>query len=74
MEDVRSETDSVGLPPYLAHDLEAYRRGLEEKSPLLDCLWGELYGSINSAEIDDGAISHEYAQYLRDKYLWGKIP
>ena len=29
------------LPPYLAHDLEAYKKGLAEKSSLLDCLWGD---------------------------------
>ena len=33
---------------------------------------GELYGSINIAEINDNLITHEQAQYLRDKYLWGK--
>ena len=60
------------LPPYLAHDLEAWKKGVEEKSRFLDCLWGELYGSINIAEINDGAITHDQAQYLRDKYLWGK--
>ena len=60
------------LPPYLAHDLEAWKKGVEEKSRFLDCLWGELYGSINIAEINDNAITHEQAQYLRDKYLWGK--
>ena len=60
------------LPPYLAHDLEAWKKGVEEKSHLLDCLWGELYGSINIAEINDNLITHEQAQYLRDKYLWGK--
>ena len=60
------------LPPYLAHDLEAWKKGVEEHSRFLDCLWGELYGSINIAEINDGAITHEQAQYLRDKYLWGK--
>ena len=60
------------LPPYLAHDLDAWKKGVEEKSHLLDCLWGELYGSINIAEINDNAITHEQAQYLRDKYLWGK--
>ena len=65
------------LPPYLAHDLNAWKKGVEEHSHLLDCLWGELYGSINIAEINiaeinDGAITHEQAQYLRDKYLWGK--
>ena len=60
------------LPPYLAHDLEAWKKGVEEKSRFLDCLWGELYGSINIAEINDGAITHDQTQYLRDKYLWGK--
>ena len=57
---------------FLAHDLEAWKKGVEEHSRFLDCLWGELYGSINIAEINDGAITHEQAQYLRDKYLWGK--
>jgi hypothetical protein len=49
--------------------LDAYKEGLENKSPLLDCLWGELYGSINIAEINDGAITKEHADYLREKYL-----
>ena len=35
----------------------------------MDCLWGELYGSINAAEITDGAITHEHAQSLRQMYL-----
>ena len=58
-----------GLPEYLQHDLDAYKQGIKEKSSLLDCLWGELYGSINIAEINEGCITHEHAQYLRDKYL-----
>ena len=37
----------------------------------LDCLWGELYGSINMAEISDGIITPEHADYLRKKYLYG---
>ena len=61
-----------GLPPYLQHDLDAYKEGLAEGSSLLDCLWGELYGSINIAEINDGAITHEHANYLRQKFLWGE--
>jgi len=60
-----------GLPAYLQHDLDAYKEGLEKGSPLLDCLWGELYGSINIAEINDGTITPEHADYLRQKYLWG---
>ena len=62
------------LPEYLLRDLVAYKKGIEEGSPLLDCLWCELYGSINSAEINDGTLTHEQAQYLRDKYLWRNIP
>ena len=56
-----------GLPEYLQKDLDAYKKGLKEHSSLLDCLWGELYGSINAAEISDGTISHEHAAYLREK-------
>jgi len=63
----------VGLPPYLQHDLDAYIQGRRDNSTLLDCLWCELYGSINGAEIDDQLISHEQAQYLRDKFLWHKL-
>lgn len=58
-----------GLPEYLQNDLDAYKKGLKEKSSLLDCLWGELYASINIAEINEGCITHEHAQYLREKYL-----
>lgn len=58
-----------GLPGYLQRDLDAFKQGLAEEASLIDCLWGELYGSINGAEIDDQAISHEQAEYLRDTYL-----
>lgn len=58
-----------GLPGYLQHDLDAYKEGLKNKSPILDCLWGELYGSINVAAISDGVITPEHADYLRKKYL-----
>jgi transcriptional regulator with XRE-family HTH domain len=58
-----------GLPEYLQNDLDAFKDGLKTKSSLMDCLWGELYGSINCAEINEGSITHEHAQYLRDKYL-----
>ncbi len=61
-----------GLPEYLQHDLDAYKEGLKNHSGLMDCLWGELYGSINIAVINDGAISPEHADYLRQKYLFGK--
>lgn len=59
-----------GLPKYLQHDLDAYKEGLKNNSSLIDCLWGELYGSINIAEINEQVITHEHAEYLRKKYLW----
>ena len=58
------------LPDYLQHDLDAYKEGLKANSSILDCLWGELYGSINLAEISEGVITPEHADYLRQKYLW----
>lgn len=58
------------LPEYLQNDLDAYKKAFEEKSSLLDCYWGELYGSINIAQINDGAITPEHADYLRKKYLF----
>ena len=67
----RERSYEHGLPGYLQHDLDAYKEGLKDRSSLLDCLWGELYGSINVAEISDGVITHEHADYLRQKYLWG---
>lgn len=60
----------MNLPIYLKHDLDAFVNGYLNDSSLLDCLFGELYGSINSAEWD-GEISPEQAMYLRDKYLYG---
>lgn len=60
-----------GLPDYLQHDLDAYKEGLKKRSTLLDCLWGELYGSINMAQISDSVITAEHADYLRKKYLYG---
>ena len=66
----RERSFECGLPDYLQHDLDAYKEGLKTKSDILDCLWGELYGSINMAEISEGVITPEHADYLRKKYLW----
>lgn len=62
----------LGLPEYLQKDIDAYKDGLKNHFSLMDCLWGELYGSINIAEINDGAITPEHANYLRQKYLFGR--
>ena len=66
----RERSYEYGLPDYLQHDLDAYKDGVKNKSTILDCLWGELYGSINMAEISEGVITSEHADYLRQKYLW----
>lgn len=66
----RERSYEHGLPSYLQHDLDMYKEALSQKSSLIDCYWGELYGSINMAEISDGAITPEHADYLRQKYLW----
>lgn len=68
----RERSYEYGLPDYLQHDLDTYKDGLKSHSPLLDCYWGELYGSINMAEISDGLITPEHADYLRQKFLWGR--
>ena len=57
------------LQQYLQNDLDQYKSGLKNGSSLMDCYWSELYSSINIAEINDNAITHEHAEYLRDKYL-----
>ena len=67
----KEEQYEHGLPDYLQHDLDAFKEGLANGSSLLDCLWGELYASINVAQIDDGFITAEHADYLRQKFLWG---
>lgn len=67
---MREESYEYGLPQYLQNDLDAYKAALKQGSSILDCLWGELYGSINIAEISDGIITSEHADYLRKKYLW----
>ena len=66
----RERSYEYGLPEYLQHDLDAYKQGIKTASTLMDCLWCELYGSINIAEIDDGIITPEHADYLRKKFLW----
>ncbi len=56
------------LPRYLKDDIENFVQGKQSGSSLLDCLWGEVYGSINSAYYDN-EISEEQAKYLRKEYL-----
>ena len=65
----RERSYEYNLPGFLQHDLDAYKDALKNGSNLLDCLWCELYGSINVAQINDQSITPEHADYLRKKYL-----
>lgn len=58
----------VNLPQDLEKALREYIQGEQGHSRYLDCLWGELYGSINANQWG-GVISKEQADYLRAKYL-----
>ena len=60
-----------GLPESLQHSLDEYMQGEKEQVTHMDCLWGELYGSINACQWG-GRITKEQADYLRDKYLFGE--
>lgn len=64
----KEEIWEMTLPRYLRNDIKAYVQGIKENSNLLDCLWGEVYGSINSA-LYSYEISDEQARFLRNKYL-----
>lgn len=57
------------LPKYLKHDIDELEKHINDKScTYLDCLFDELYGSINSA-LYSYEITEEQAKYLRKKYL-----
>ena len=61
----------TGLPESLQHSLDEFIQGEKEQVSHLDCLWGELYGSINACQWGD-RITKEQADYLRAKYLFGE--
>lgn len=61
----------TGLPESLQHSLDEFIQGEKEQVPHMDCLWGELYGSINACQWG-GRITKEQAEYLREKYLFGE--
>lgn len=55
-------------PSFLKRDIVQFEKGLKENSTLIDCYWGELYGSINSADWDN-LITKKEADFLMKKYL-----
>lgn len=58
----------TGLTESLQMAIDDYQQGEKENVLHLDCLWSELYGSIN-ADLWACIITDEQARYLRDKYL-----
>lgn len=61
----------TGLPESLQHSLDEFIQGEKDQVSHMDCLWGELYGSINACQWG-GRITKEHADYLRAKYLFGE--
>lgn len=59
----------VNLPQSLQKAIDEYVQGEKEQVRHLDCLWDELYGSIN-AQFWGSRITREQADYLREKYLF----
>ena len=57
---------SAGQP---AKALDEYIQGEKNHVSYMDCLWGELYGAINSNQWSN-VITMEQADYLRAKYLY----
>ena len=64
----KNEFGARDLLASLLHALEEYKRGLRENVSCLDCLRGELYGSINACQ-RNRSITRQEAEYLREKYL-----
>lgn len=58
----------TGLPGGIQKAIQEYQQGEKEQVLYLDCLWSELYGTIN-ANLWAGLITDEQAGYLRKKYL-----
>lgn len=57
------------LPMHLQVSINGFLKAKEDKDDILEAMYlGEIYGSINSAEIDR-EISSELAWILREEYL-----
>jgi len=58
-----------GLPGFVRQSIDNLLQGELEQVSHLDCLYDDLYGSINAAQWG-GDITREQADYLRKKYLF----
>ena len=59
----------TNLPADLQKAIQDYLEGVRTQVTYLDCLWDELYGSINANQWG-WEITKEQADYLRAKYLF----
>ncbi|WP_313527774.1 hypothetical protein [Anaerotignum sp.] len=59
------------LSPHLQKAIDELKQGEKDNVSYLDCLWGEVYGSINW-DFWNGCLTEEQADYLRKKYLFGE--
>lgn len=59
----------AGLPEDLRKAIREFLEGEQARVPYLDCLWDEVYGSINANQWG-GRITEEQANHLREKYLY----
>lgn len=67
----QASVQEIGIPDFLQKSINDCIRGESEQCGYLDCLYDDLYGSINSAQWG-GDITKEQADYLRKKYLFGE--
>lgn len=51
---MENEVFEKNLPPYLAHDLDAWKRGVKEHSRFLDCLFYKTYLAARFEALFDG--------------------
>lgn len=58
----------IGLTDTLQEAITLFEQGKKDKISYLDCLYDNLYGSIN-ADFWAGCITKEQAEHLRAKYL-----
>jgi hypothetical protein len=56
------------IPEFLERDILQLEKGIKENDSCVDCMYDELYASINAAMVN-GIISTSDAAFLRKKYL-----
>ena len=64
------EEYETGLPPFLQHDLDAYKEVLRTNSKYLDCLWGELYPKISIPQEAIELLKAEHSKHPNNPYMF----